>query len=135
MKYPEEQKTKFINEICERISKGESLRSVLRDENMPSASNFFEWIDSKQEYQKQYARATELRAEYLFDEIDEIANHTSEDHTPFTGGNVVQRDKLRIDAIKWKLSKMMPKKYGDQIKVEHDGSLQITVKPPQLNAD
>lgn len=133
--YSEKQKTEIINAICDRISKGESLRSVLKDENMPAASNFFEWIDSKQEYQKQYARATELRAEYLFDEIDEIANHTSEDHTPFTGGNVVQRDKLRIDAIKWKLSKMMPKKYGDQIKVEHDGSLQITVKPPQLNAD
>lgn len=135
MKYSEEKKTEFVNEICRRIALGESLRSVLRSDNMIDAVTFYEWIDTNEKFGKQYARATELRAESMFDEIDEIANHTSEDHTPFTGSNVVQRDRLRIDAIKWKLSKMMPKKYGEQLKVEHDGTLQITVKPPQLNAD
>lgn len=135
MKYSEEKKTEFVNEICRRIALGESLRSVLRSDNMIDAVTFYEWIDANEKFGKQYARATELRAESMFDEIDEIANHTDEDHTPFTGGNVVQRDKLRIDAIKWKLAKMMPKKYGDAVKVEHDGTLQITVKPPQLNAD
>lgn len=133
--YTKEQIKKLMNEICERISKGESLRSVLRDENMPSQPTFFTWIDNDKEYFKQYARATESRAEAIFEEILDIAEHSEQDHTPFTGANVVNRDKLRIDARKWMLSKMMPKKYGDSLKLDHEGTLEITVKPPKINAD
>lgn len=139
--YSEKQRTEIINEICDRISKGESLRSVLRSENMPSLSNFFAWIDSNKEFQNQYARATELRADTIFEDILSISDSTENDVIELPDGkevvnhNVINRDRLRVDARKWMLSKMMPKKYGDALKVEHDGSLEITVKPPQLNAD
>jgi hypothetical protein len=32
-----------------------------------------------------------------------------------------QRDRLRVDARKWLLSKMLPKKYGDKLDVTSDG--------------
>jgi hypothetical protein len=35
--------------------------------------------------------------------------------------NVIQRNKLQIDARKWMLGKMQPKKYGDKLDVTTDG--------------
>mgnify|MGYP000426269079 FL=1 len=34
----------------------------------------------------------------------------------------VQRNRLRVDARKWLLSKMVPKKYGDKLVQEHTGA-------------
>lgn len=125
MKYSDDKVKELVNTICERISTGRSLRSVLKDEGMPVNSTFLIWLSENEEYSKQYARATHLRADNMFDEITEIANHTNEDHTPFTGGNVVQRDRLRIDAIKWQISKMNPKKYGDKLEIDAKMDIEI----------
>lgn len=139
--YSGKQRNRIINEICDRISKGESLRSVLRSENMPSLSNFFTWIDSNKDFQNQYARATELRAETIFEDILNISDSTDNDiielpdGSEVTNHHVINRDRLRVDSRKWMLAKMMPKKYGDAVKVEHAGEMAITVKPPQLDAD
>ena len=93
--------------------------------NRMSFNKFFELCDSDETKAQRYARANKTRADLLFEQINDIANHTDEDHTPFTGGNVVQRDKLRIDALKWQLSKMNPKKYGDKIQTEVSGTLRL----------
>lgn len=142
--YTKEQIEKFMSEICERISKGESLRSVLRDDDMPDAATFYKWIDENKDYFKQYARATEERAESIFEEILEIADTTVEGvvietddngRTKEKKGDMLGHRRLQIDARKWMLSKMMPKKYGDSLKLDHEGTLEITVKPPKINAD
>jgi hypothetical protein len=65
-----------------------------------------------------YTRAREAQADYLADEIISISDHSEEDHTAFTGANVVQRDKLRVEARKWIAAKLKPKKYGDKVEVE-----------------
>lgn len=117
----------MFDDIILDIESGLSLRASLLKENRPSSRTFFEWIDKDLEKQKQYARATEKRSDVLFEEIYEIANHTEEDHTPFTGSNVIQRDRLKIDAIKWMLSKMQPKKYGDKIQNEHSGEITTNI--------
>lgn len=45
-------------------------------------------------------------------------------------GEAVQRSKLRVDARKWALSKLLPKKYGDKIDVNHGNA---DGKPFQIN--
>lgn len=122
MAYTEEQITEvFDNIICQIADEGKSLRSILKEDSMPSSSTFFDWLENDDLKSKRYARACKVRADGIFDEIIEIAEHTGEDHTPFTGINVIQRDKVRIDARKWMLSKMDPKKYGDRLDVTSDG--------------
>ena len=37
----------------------------------------------------------------------------------------MDRSRLQIDARKWLLSKMLPKKYGDKQQLEHSGSISI----------
>ena len=44
----------------------------------------------------------------------------NEEGNPITNHNVIQRDRLRVDARKWALSKMNPKKYGDKQAIEMD---------------
>jgi hypothetical protein len=129
MAYSQEQKENIFNEVCKRIAEGEALSKILLSKGMPSRPKFYEWIESSQENVNKYARATELRAELIFEEIFEIADAQSRDVKIDKEGNeiinhdVINRNRLQIDARKWALSKMNPKKYGEKITTEHQGEI------------
>jgi hypothetical protein len=72
-------------------------------------------LEADEDKAKRYVRACEIRADVIFEDIIDIADHSNEDHTPFTGANVVQRDRLKIDARKWIVAKLHPKKYSDRV--------------------
>lgn len=139
MAYTQKEKDKIINTICDRISEGESLRSVLLDKDMPSSKTFYEWIDKNEEKIKQYARATEDRSDKIFDEIMEIADKqgvdeiTLEDGRTITNHNVINRSRLQVDARKWILSKLNPKKYGDKLEVETTIKTKLLELPPDFD--
>jgi hypothetical protein len=130
MAYSNEEKESILNSIFEIIENGKSLRSALIQVKI-SSSTFFIWIDSDLEKSKQYARAAELRAETLLDEMFCIVDETSGDiDTVEIGEGItiekvnhenIQRSRLRYDARKWLVSKLNPKKYGDKIDVTTDG--------------
>ena len=40
---------------------------------------------------------------------------------PVTNHNVINRDRLRVDARKWAASKLAPKKYGDASTLKLEG--------------
>lgn len=107
--------------ICERMAKGESLRSICRDEGMPAESTVRFWaIEDKDGFAAQYARAREAQMEALAEDIVEIADDKTGDP---------QRDRLRVDSRKWIMSKIAPKRYGDRITHAGDSSnpLSITI--------
>jgi len=120
MAYSKKQIEDTFQAICDRIKQGESLRAVLRNENMPSSRTFFKWIQSDSEKVKQYAYVCEQRADAIFEEIIEIADNSANDTKVLMDGkvvtdnDVVQRSRLRIDARKWMLGKLNPTKYGDK---------------------
>jgi vacuolar-type H+-ATPase subunit I/STV1 len=118
----EDIETKF-DYILSEIKNGRPVVKILKDKGMPCRDTFDKWLNEDKDKIDRYARACETRAELIFDEILDISDHTEEDHTAFTGVNVVQRDRLRIDARKWILEKMNPKKYGtthQEIKVSNE---------------
>lgn len=125
---PTDYSEELVASICARISSGESLRSICRDPEMPSAASVFLWLSKYKQFSEQYAKATEERAEALFDEMFEIADDSQNDTYVDENGNtrtnseVVARSRLRVDVRKWALSKMIPKKYGDKIQAEHTGA-------------
>lgn len=127
MAYSQEDKDNLINTICENIESGLSLRKALLIEGMPNRNTFYEWIDTDKEKANQYARATQIRADLIFEDILYIADDTSRDtQTVDLDGvqvkqinhEVINRSRLRVDARKWMLSKMMPKKYGDKLELD-----------------
>jgi hypothetical protein len=135
MAYSKERKKEIIDYICEEIEKGRPLRKILKEEEMPSSSTFFEWIDSCEEKAKQYARATEIRASVIFEDILTIADqnqddtYINEDGKEVVNNDVIQRSRLRIDARKWYLSKLNPKKYGDKTDITSGGEKISVVEP------
>jgi hypothetical protein len=125
-------KEKVFNSILSEIEEGASLRSVLRREDMPSRYTFFEWLHNNEVKTNQYARACELRAEAIFEDILEIADETSGDKKYTDAGEVIDseyvaRSRVKIDARKWMLGKMQPKKYGDKIQQEHSGEITTNI--------
>lgn len=143
MAYSEEQKENILNAIFESIENGNSLRKSLI-ENKLSSSTFFIWIEEDKEKSKQYARATELRAEALLDEMMDIVDDTSSDYVGMDIGEgeaseivldkkpnyeLIQRSRLRYDARKWLVSKLNPKKYGDKQILSNDEDNPISTAP------
>jgi hypothetical protein len=109
--------------ICAELACGKSLRTVCKPEGMPGLETIFRWLREKPEFRDQYAHAKNESADALVEEMLDIADDASGDHDDegrFVSENV-QRSKLRIDTRKWIAAKMKPKKFGDQIDVNHGG--------------
>jgi hypothetical protein len=96
----------LADRICAQLSEGNSLRSVCRQESMPSATTVFNWLRTNPGFLEQYARAKEESADALADEMLDIADNTDEE---------AQSRRVRVDTRKWIASKLKPKKYGDKI--------------------
>ncbi len=130
MPYSKKDIENIFDSICEQIENGKSLRAILLNEDMPSSRTFYKWLEEKEDRVKQYARATQLRAEQLFDEMIEISDtpvegvvlETDESgRTKEKKGDMLGHRRLQIDTRKWTISKMNPKKYGDKLDVTTDG--------------
>ena len=140
MAYSKEEIESIFNEIIKQISEGKSLRAVLRQSDMPDSKTFYKWIDDEKDKSLQYVRACNERSDGIFDDLLTIADATeddiimSEDGKLVTNHNVIQRDRLRVDARKWALSKMNPKKYGDKVDVTSGGE-KINNSNPYLTPD
>lgn len=137
-KNPNLNKAEAIREIIDRISQGESTRSILpnneRPEHLPAMSTFLLWVSEDKQLSEQYARAMELRSQHLFEELFEIADDSTNDfmRNKKTGdydfqAEAVQRSRVRIDTRKWALSKMNPKKYGEKLELSGDAENPIAV--------
>lgn len=128
-----------VDEIMTRLADGESLRSICLDDHMPARPGFYFWMLKAERGEPgfeglldQYARARELQADSLADDIQDIADDGSNDWMEKfdkdgnsigwqLNGEAVQRSKLRVEARKWNASKLRPKKYGDKLDVTSGG--------------
>lgn len=122
--YTPEQIEETFKNVCRNIEEGDSLRTALKNNNNLSSQTFYKWIESDISKSKQYACACEVRADKEFEDILSIADNVGGDMVTLPDGTeaidhaVVARDKLRVDARKWRLSKMNPKKYSDKLQLD-----------------
>lgn len=129
--YSDEEKARICREILTAIATGSSLRAACKVPGRVPYITFYAWMHVDSELAARYARATELRADVQAEEILEIADETADDYKRDKDGNlvpdqeVIARSKLRIDARKWLMAKMKPKKYGEKIAVEGDADKPI----------
>jgi len=132
MARPSKYSEKLSKEICALLMEGLSLRSICTKEGMPHQGTVCRWLADPEKYpafSEQYARAREIQAELLADEILDIADNASNDYMErlnkdgesagwqFNGENV-QRSKLRVEARKWTAAKLLPKKFGNKVTKE-----------------
>lgn len=117
--------------ICERLSQGQSLRSICRLGSMPGMSTVMNWLfDSEKnaglkKFAADYEHARDMYTDHVFEETLEIADGallvTSAKGMRGIAGPRVNALRLQIDTRKWFLSRMRPVKYGEKLDVTSKG--------------
>lgn len=105
--------------ILERLSRGESLRKICRDPGVPDESSVRLWaLQDKHGFKARYDEARNLALDAMADEVIAIADGENSTGCPI-------RDRLRFDARRWYLSKLAPKRYGDVMRHEVSGGIDL----------
>lgn len=107
-----------------------SLKTICSMDNMPAVSTVLRWLKDVESFRMQYAHAKECQADFMAEEMIDIADDGSNDLMTVVKGDtsyemenkeVTNRSKLRVETRKWIASKLKPKKYGDKLDVTTDG--------------
>ena len=89
-------------------------------------ATIFRWLRVNEEFRKNYEQAidqrTEAQHEMLLDNGDE-AIEEAKTSDPKASNAVVSAYKLKADNMKWVMSRMKPKKYGDKVDITSDGKV------------
>ena len=121
------------DEICTRLSEGESLNKICMDPHMPGKAIVYIWLsDGKHKpFLDKYMCARELQADTFIDECLDIADASAIDTLVKTSKNGeeyevpnhewIARSKLRVDTRMKMAEKMAPRKYAPQAKHEITG--------------
>jgi hypothetical protein len=130
--------------ICTRLANGETGAEVCRDADMPSWNTLCNWRRKHADFDKRYRIAREQGCEYYADEIVSIADSGENDYVQrLTAKGKVQtvfdrdhfeRSRLRVDARKWTVSKILRHTYGDKSEVDLRTPDGLNVKVEERNA-
>jgi hypothetical protein len=115
--------------ICCDVETSTDGLNAICIKNGSNRTSFHQYRNSTPETVDRYARAKQIQAELLADEIIEIADNpelgTKSVSKPtgieITEGDMIEHRRLRVDSRKWLLAKLLPKKYGDKVDVTSGG--------------
>jgi hypothetical protein len=102
--------------ICSLIAQGYSVRQIATMDDMPARSTIHVWLDQQPGFASDYQRAVEVRTEGYAEEIVGIADDMS---IP------PEHKRVMVDARKFVAIKLLPKKYGDKVDLNHTGTLNV----------
>ena len=118
--------------ICERISRGESLRAICSDKAMPGEAAVRYWVS--QDHEGCAAGFEAARAVQAHRFAEELIALCDEVPPMLEDGRVDQGwvtwQKMRIDTRKWTASRILPKEYGEHVALKGDtaaGGLNIRI--------
>lgn len=101
----------LAEEICARLSTGETLLKISQDEHMPCLRTLLRWEVENPEYCHLSTRARENGTHVMADQCISIADDPTLDPND---------KRIRIDTRLRLIGKWNAKKYGDKIAMEHD---------------
>lgn len=123
-----------LEKICIEMAKGDRcLEDICRDDpDMPCVENIYLWTaedtDEGQELFKIFMRAQQLWCWAQNDRIIKIADDQSrdviidKDGNPKSDNTAVNRDKLRVTARQWAMTKLAAKHFGEKVTQELTGA-------------
>ena len=120
---------KVMEHICDQLATssrglGNILKAGADGHALPSYSTVMKWLSEDSSLSEMYARAKEAQADFMVDEILDVADDGTNDWMESGGddapgyrlnGEHIQRSKLRVDARKWVAAKLKPRKYGERV--------------------
>ena len=121
----------LANRICREIaSSTDGLKKICANNpDFPVPKTIYEWRIDNRDFSDKYDAAKRLQADLLATEIMDIADDSTRDtitkinsvgeEYDVINSEWVARSRLRVDARKWIASKLLPKVYGDQNRIEN----------------
>jgi hypothetical protein len=102
----------IAEQICRRLAAGETLRQVCLDDGMPTEATVRLWaVEDIGGFASQYTRARDIGIDCKADQLLSIAGDTARDPNC---------RRVEIDALKWYLCKLAPKRYGERLELASD---------------
>lgn len=99
------------DEIITRVMEGQTLYVLTQARDMPTRDTIYRWMVKDKDFSDKYVAAAKLRRELKFESLEIIADSEPD----------VNRARLKVDVIKWQLSKEEPRKYGDKLDMTTNG--------------
>lgn len=127
---PTKYSQEIADEICLRLSEGEGLKQICREEWVPRFETVYNWLKIHEGFRQRYAEARGIGLENMAEELLEIADDGRNDwmlrNDPENAGYAangehLKRSEIRIKTRQWLLSKLAPARYGDRLKAELSG--------------
>lgn len=104
----------LVARILDELATGESLKSIVRQDGMPNEKTVMRWLAKDAEFAAKYGAARAQGMEARAAEIIELADNAG------LSNEEINKARLQIDARKWTLAKMLPRKYGEQLTLAGD---------------
>jgi hypothetical protein len=116
---PSKYSVELMDEICVAILNSDKgiARLCKEHKNWPCKKTIFNWLNKSKDFRKRYAIAKDIQIDFLMDEllkltesfsfftyVDDLGNKRIH---PFS----VDLMRLKADIIKWKIVKLLPRKY------------------------
>jgi hypothetical protein len=130
---PTDYTPELAESFCAEVADGKSIREICARDDMPGKSTIMRWLARFEEFRDLYARAKELGSEDGYERIVDIERRMLAPKLVANAefGHVDGAPKLIaspeyvdahtgrsvIDSIKWRLSKLKPKVYGDRLEL------------------
>lgn len=103
-----------VTAVCERIANGESAEKILRELKI-SWGKWSGHVAADTSAAEEYARAMQARTHLMAEEIIRLSDESQ------VGVAFTAKAKLQVDARKWLMAKLMPKRYGEHVSVDLGG--------------
>jgi len=122
----------LAKKICEEISTSVfGLENICKkNKDFPPPGTIFRWLVEFPEFREMYEKAREEQCNVMADKILEVSWDDEFDDRESENGvspnaEWISRSRLKVDSLKWLLTKLQPRKYGERIQTEHSGSVKI----------
>jgi hypothetical protein len=120
-----------IEEICQWISEGKTLRDYCRQDGKPHYSTIYAWLLKDDEFAQRFAQARDIGADVIAEEALSILDEMPERVVSATSNSIdsgyVSWQKARAEFRLKLLAKWNPKKYGDKVDLKHSGSVGLSI--------
>ena len=109
---PQKYSKSIIKNILEKLAVGESIRSVIKEENI-TWNTFRKWMNNDEKLREQYERAKADGIHYSIDDIEQLCKSTySKALTKQVDLNAIKSLDILVRHKQFMASKLAPKTYG-----------------------
>jgi hypothetical protein len=125
--------SEFQQELADKIcsivaTHTDSLEKLVEKYDLPPVNTIYDWLWKDEAFSGKYARAKQVQAQRMVDELDKIASeklyYEDDKGNKRVDSGYSQSQRLIADTRKWIACKLIPKVYGDKQTIEQT----VTVK-------